>query len=206
GDEDLHRTAGEAAADLADAGREDRGAAVGLVVAVDRRDHGVAQAHAGHGLRHPPRLRRVRWKAGQAGLHRAEPAGPGADVAQDHEGRGPAVPALPHVGAARLLADRMEAQVAHQAAQPVVALAHGSAGLDPGRPRQHGKGQAQPLLLLLLVIVVVLILVVPAFLVGDARGVRVVGPALFLVALEVVVVIVLVVVQPKGALSVHVAS
>ena len=48
--------------------------------------------------------------------HRAVGAGARADVAEDHEGRRAVVPALADVGAARVLADGVELQVAHDAA------------------------------------------------------------------------------------------
>src|SRR5439155_19304421 len=55
-DEHLDRAARDALADLPDARGEDAGAAVTLIVAVDRRDHRVAQAHPGRRLRDPPGL------------------------------------------------------------------------------------------------------------------------------------------------------
>src|SRR2546427_8283532 len=85
-DEHLDRAAGDALADLPDARREDAGAAVTLIVAVHRCDHRVAEAHPGRRLRDPRGLPEVGGQAGQARLHRAEAAGPRADVAEDHEG------------------------------------------------------------------------------------------------------------------------
>ena len=54
-------------------------------------------------------------RVGQAGAHVAEGAGAGAGVAHDHEGRVALVPAFADVGAARLLADGGELELAHEA-------------------------------------------------------------------------------------------
>src|SRR5688500_5398202 len=60
-----------------------------------------------HGLQRVERLRGpVR--------HGAVGAVPGADVAQNHEGGGLVLPALPNVGAPSLLAHRVEAELTHQ--------------------------------------------------------------------------------------------
>ncbi len=109
-------------------GRESAGAAVGQVVAGHCGDHGVGQAEPGHRLGHPPGLVGVGWQR-LAGVDQAEPAGPGAPVAVDHE-RGRAVgPALVDVRAAGLLANCHQVQLAQGPAQRPVLLAH--AGLDP---------------------------------------------------------------------------
>ena len=64
-------------------------------------------------------------------LHGAEPAGAGADVAEDHERGGAVVPALADVRAVRLFADRVEALLAHQPLQPHVAGRPRGADLQP---------------------------------------------------------------------------
>ena len=102
----------------------------------------MAQAHARHRLGHPQGLGGVGGPAGEAGLDRAETTGARADVAQDHEGCGAPVPALPHVRAVRLLADGMEVELAHEAAQALVAGPLGRPRLDPGRPGQRGDDDA----------------------------------------------------------------
>ena len=86
--------------------------------------------HRADRLRDPPRL--VVVEPGRpAGLDRAEPAGPGARVAQDHDRGGPLVPALADVRAVGLLADRVEVQAAEQALEVVVVLARRHPGPDP---------------------------------------------------------------------------
>src|SRR5215212_4927969 len=69
-----------------------------------------------------------------AGENGAEAAGAGADVAQDHEGRGAVVPALADVRAARLLADGVEVEAAHGLSYIAVALSHGRPGFKPLGP------------------------------------------------------------------------
>ena len=85
------------------------GAAVGQVVAGDARDHDVGEAEPAGRLRHPLGL--VDLECLRLALrHRAEPAGPRADVAENHE-RGRALrPALEPVGALGRGADRLEAE------------------------------------------------------------------------------------------------
>ena len=59
--------------------------------------------------------------AGGDGCRRGRSAGAGAPLAVDHEGRGAVGPALVDVGAARLLAHRDEAEVAHRVLEPQIA-------------------------------------------------------------------------------------
>ena len=92
------------------------GPAVGEVVAGHAGDHGVAQPHPLDRLRPPGRARRVE-RQGVAGVDLAEPAGPGAALAVDHEGGGALRPALVDVGTARLLAHRDQAEVVDRRAQ-----------------------------------------------------------------------------------------
>src|SRR5437667_428563 len=80
-----------------------------------------------------------------AARDRAEAAVPGAAVAQDHERRGAAIPALRYVGAARALADGVQPVLAHQAEHALVARARRHAHLEPiraplrKRPRRSGR-------------------------------------------------------------------
>ena len=92
---------------------EDPRAAVGQVVARDAGDHDVLEAQRADRLGDPARLVVVE-PGGPAGLDRAEPARPGAGVAEDHDRGRALVPALPDVRAAGLLADRVERQAAEQ--------------------------------------------------------------------------------------------
>ena len=132
GDQQLDRGARREPPDPAHGLDEEGGAAVGHVVAVDRRDHRVVEAHPLDGHRYPARLVGVEG-AGAAAAHLAVAAGAGADLAEDEEGGRAAVPALADVGAARLLADGVQALVAHQPAQTLVGGAAGRARLEPSR-------------------------------------------------------------------------
>ena len=105
--------------DRADHADEGARPVVGQVVAVDRGDDGVAQPHRLHLVGDAQRLQRV-VPGRLAGLHVAEAAAAGADVAEDHEGRGAALPALADVGAVGLLADGVEVVGADRRLQPPV--------------------------------------------------------------------------------------
>ena len=94
-------------ADGQDAAAEVVGAAVGQVVAGHRGDHDVLQAEPGARLGQAVGLVEGHG-LGHAALDGAEAARPGADLAQDHERRGPAGPALRAVRAPRALADRLQ--------------------------------------------------------------------------------------------------
>ena len=99
-----------AAPDRLDARGDVGKAVVDQIVAGDHREHGVVEAHAVDGLGHPVGLvggRRLR----PAGVDEAEPARPGATLAQHHERRGPVGPALRQVRAAGVLAHRHQAEV-----------------------------------------------------------------------------------------------
>src|SRR5262245_17579880 len=130
GDEYLDPARGQTCARFADGVREDRGAAVGQIVAIDRRNHDVVEIQHPDGVSDPARFCRVdrRWPAMR---HRAVRAGARADVAEDHERRGAVVPALADVRALRLFADRVEVQLAHQALEPQIARRAGGAHLQP---------------------------------------------------------------------------
>ena len=103
GDQHLDVVRGSAARMAAIGRGEVRGTAVGQVVAGHARDHRVLEAERDHRVGDPGRLvdfgrQRV------AGVDEAEPAGPGAALAQHHERGGAVGPALVDVGAAGLLA------------------------------------------------------------------------------------------------------
>ena len=104
---------GAAAAQRADGLRPVAGAAIGQVVAVDRRDDDVPQAHPLGRGRHLGGLQRVELLAELARAHRAVAAGARARLAHDLERRRAAPPALADVRAARLLADRVQVALAH---------------------------------------------------------------------------------------------
>ena len=132
---------GEVAPDLADRLGEHARPTVGQVVAGDAGHDDVLEAQAAERLGDPPRL--VVVEPGRpAGLDRAEPAGPGAGVAQDHDRRGPLVPALPDVRAVGLLADGVEAEAAEEPLEVVVVLAGRHPGPDPVRVAAHRRDRA----------------------------------------------------------------
>src|SRR6201999_4647761 len=110
--------------DLADHPDERRRAVVGQVVAVDARDDRVTKSHPRHRAGDAGGLERV-VPGRLPGLDIAEAAAPGAGVAEDHERRGAALPALPDVRARRLLADRVQVLGLDQALQLAVALTAG---------------------------------------------------------------------------------
>src|SRR5438552_12222826 len=130
-DQDFDAALRNPLADLPDGPGEDRRPAVFQLVAVDGGDDRVLEAHPLHGLRDSDRLTQVEHIRA-AGLHGAEAAGPGAGVAQDHEGGGACFPALADVGAARLLTDRVQLEHTHDV-------------LELGVVRAAGKPHPQPL-------------------------------------------------------------
>ena len=107
GDQDLHAHAGAGVAQPADRLGEDAGTAVVEVVAGDARDDDVLEPKSSNRLGHAPGLVQVVDRR-LAGLDGTEPAGPGADISQDHDRGRALVPALPDVRAVRLLADGVE--------------------------------------------------------------------------------------------------
>ncbi len=133
GDEDLDRRARRLSADLADRRGEDLCAAVGELVAVHARHDGVPERHPRDRLAHARRLREVD-RARASGLHRAEAAGPRACVPQDHERGRAGAPALGHVRAVRLLADRVQRFRAHEPAQLLDLRSHREPHLEPVGP------------------------------------------------------------------------
>ncbi|MNW59257.1 hypothetical protein D3C74_371650 [compost metagenome] len=129
-DEQLDARTGVERVDLADGLRVEPRAAVGQVVAGHARDGRVAQTHGLDRLGDAARLVRVEV-GGLARVDLAEVAATRALVTADEE-RGLAVlPALEDVGTARLLADRVQALLAHEALELGVLGSHGRPGLDP---------------------------------------------------------------------------
>ena len=130
--QDLDLAARRLDAALADDADEGARAEVGQVVAVDGRDDRVAQAHLRDRARDAGRLERVVPRR-LAGAHVAEAAAPRARVAEDHERRGAALPALADVRAGGLLADRVEVLVLDELRQLAVLRAAGRRDLEPRR-------------------------------------------------------------------------
>src|SRR5699024_5068911 len=95
-------------------------------------DGRVAKTHLLDGLRDLEGLHRVHGHR-LAGGDVAEVAAPGAGVTADEEGRLAILPALEDVGAAGLLAHRVQALTVHPLLHRGVLRAHHGAGLDPFR-------------------------------------------------------------------------
>src|SRR5206468_6290846 len=113
-------------------------AAIGQVIAVDRREHDEGEAHLrGRGL-HAPRLHRVHLsRAPRRDV--AEGAGPRADVPeQEKRGRAPGE-ALAPVGTARLLAHGAEPVRAHHALDRVEVGESQLSSSDPLGGASHGQ-------------------------------------------------------------------
>ena len=132
GRQHLDLAARRLAADLADDADERTRAVVGQVVAVDGGDDRVTQAHLRDRARDAGRLERVVPRR-LAGAHVAEAAAPRARVAEDHERRGAALPALADVRARGLLADRVQVLVGDELRQLAIALAARRLDLEPRR-------------------------------------------------------------------------
>jgi hypothetical protein len=140
GCQDLDARPGESPAQLQDGFREDRGAAVGQVVAGHRREHDVAETEPGRRLGDPARLVGV-WRQGPGRGHRAVGTAPRATVPQEHEGRGPPGEALPEVRAASLLAHRGQRLLAKQYTEGPGTRLEGPVLARPVRQAPPGAGR-----------------------------------------------------------------
>ena len=124
-----------------DGSRDVRRAPVEEVVAIDHREDDVLKPQLGDGPRHVLGLAPVDRAARVARGHGAEAAAAGADVAEEHQRGGPLGPALADVGAARLLADRVEVERAEGLLEVRVGLAAGGAHLEPGGLGGEARGR-----------------------------------------------------------------
>src|SRR5690606_33927874 len=115
----------------ADGRRPDAGAAIGEFIAGDGRDDAVLEIHLGHGVGDTGRFGDVVFGR-PAGLNRAEIAGAGADVAQNHDRGSAARPAFAEVGALRAFTDGVQLVFVHELAHGRVAGAGGQFGAEPG--------------------------------------------------------------------------
>src|SRR5205085_11069983 len=114
--------------------------AVREVVAVHHREDHVLQGELRDRRGDPARLVAVDHALGIARLYVAEAAAARADLAEDHEGRRAAAPALRDVRAARLFADRVQPRGVNGVAGLGESLAAGQrhlqpAGLRPAKAR-----------------------------------------------------------------------
>src|SRR5262249_33214254 len=132
-DEHLDAAARHALANGLNGESKKLGAAVLAVVAIDAGHDRISQSKSRGGLRHPARLVIIDFEW-LALLDGAEPTAARADVPQDHEGGRPPIPALTDVRAGGALADRVQAQPAHQILQLAIILTYRRRGLEPRRP------------------------------------------------------------------------
>jgi hypothetical protein len=141
--EDLDRRLGQLRLQGADRRRVVPGAAIWDVVAVDGGDDDVLELHLRRRVGEAQRLERIRRMLRFPGMDVAVAAGPGARIAEDLERRGPAPPALRDVGAAGLLADRVQARAVDQLLDVEVTRVRARRAdlhpLRPARPFSHGK-------------------------------------------------------------------
>ena len=119
--------------DLPHRGREMCSAPVGQIVAVDRGEHHITEAHELYGARRIARLFRIEPATRVAGVDGAEATGPRADLAHQHQGRRAGVPTFADVWAFRLFTDCGEAVLAHRLAHDLVTGATGERRLEPTR-------------------------------------------------------------------------
>src|SRR5581483_11649554 len=101
------------AANPANGRGKDGRAAIFKFIAVDRCDDGVTQTHFLHSFSNPLWFLPVKAN-GATGLYGAKTATARTNAAQDHKGRGFVAPAFADIGAARLLAYRVQLFAAHQ--------------------------------------------------------------------------------------------
>ena len=99
------------------------GASVGEVVPVHRGQHHIGEVHLGEGECHMLGFVLIENSRGPSGCDHAEPAGPAADVAHEHQGSGPSSPAFVDVRAVRLFADCVKVEVSQEPLELVVVCA-----------------------------------------------------------------------------------
>ncbi len=121
----------------ANGGGPDAGAAVGEVVAGDGGNHAMFESHFRDGISHAGRFPEVEF-GGPAGLNRAEIAGTGADITQNHDRSGAARPAFPDVGALSALAYRMQLIFLHETPRRLIGGAGRQFGAEPVRFTKGG--------------------------------------------------------------------
>ena len=118
--------------------RAKMGAAVGLVIAVDAGDYGIAQAHAGDCFRDAVWFFFI-WRANRSARgDGAEAAGASTDIAENHEGGRTVFPAFTHVGTAGGFANGMEVERAHDPLEVLVTVAAEEFNAEPVWARMGG--------------------------------------------------------------------
>jgi hypothetical protein len=110
----LNRCRGRPLPDGVDAGDEMVGTTIGQIIAVDRRDHNVAQAHSIYRLTEAPRLGDIKGPDRAIKVDVAIGAGPGTPGAHDQERGRPTGKTFTDVGTTGLLANRVQLQIEQQ--------------------------------------------------------------------------------------------
>jgi hypothetical protein len=138
-DEDIDARPRRARPQAADRLGKDRRSPVGQVISGDRGDHDVLERELRD--RRGDTARLVVGPGGPAGLHRAEPASPGSDVAQDHDRRRPLAPAFADILAAGLPANGVELQPSKEIVQVPDRLSGREGNSQPfGVPARRERG------------------------------------------------------------------
>ena len=121
-------------------------AAIGQIVAIDAGDDDVAEVHVTRHAGDVGGLGGIEAHVMLAGVEfadAAEAAAAGAELAEDHEGGGAAMEALVDIGAARLLADGVEIELAEAAFQVIERFEMGLAFARPfGQTGAFGRRSA----------------------------------------------------------------
>ena len=106
-------------------------AEVRQIIAIHRRDHGMAKTHCCNGACHLLGFREVETRRPPV-RDSAIGAVSGADIAKNHERGGPMVPAFADVRAARLFTDRVESKLPHHPLDAEIVLTPRRLHLQPG--------------------------------------------------------------------------
>ena len=132
-DENFHFASGDAFSNGCDGQREKFRASIFTIVTIHAGDDRVLQPELLAGFGNAARLVVIDLQR-RSFLDGAESAAPGADVAQDHEGRGAAIPTFTYVRTRGALTHRVEFEIGHQTLQLPIIFAHGSGRAKPGGP------------------------------------------------------------------------
>ena len=111
---------------------KDGGSAILKFVAIDRRDHRVAQTERLNRFCHTQRLF-VIDRMRPAGGHGTVVASSRADIAENQKRRRARIPTFPHIRTTRFLTDRVQLEPIHGLANVVIIRTGLQLHLEPGR-------------------------------------------------------------------------